>query len=217
VAVYGLLTVISIVHSFFRMRDDPVARAQVMWVGLGIAIMAGYQFVSNTLFLSTNFGEFFFQTSWWMSLINGLVWLSLPTTVAIAVLRYRLFDIDVIIRRTLVYGGLTATLALTYFGSVLVLQNLLQALTGQSQSPVVIVVSTLAIAALFNPLRKRIQNEIDRRFYRRKYDAEQTLEAFTASLRQEVDLDEISQSLLAVTRETMQPEQISLWLKEPMP
>jgi hypothetical protein len=217
VAVYGLLTVISIVHSFFRMRDDPVARAQVMWVGLGIAIVSGYQFVSNTLFLSTNFGEFFFQTSWWMSLINGLIWLSLPTTVAIAVLRYRLFDIDVIIRRTLVYGGLTATLALTYFGSVLVLQNLLRVLTGQSQSPVVIVVSTLAIAALFNPLRKRLQNEIDRRFYRRKYDAEQTLEAFTASLRQEVDLDEINRSLLAVTMEALQPEQISLWLKEPMP
>jgi hypothetical protein len=215
VAVYGLLTVISIVHSFFRMREDPVARAQVMWVGLGIAIMAGYQFVSNTILLSTNFGEFFFQTSWWMSLINGLVWLSLPTTVAIAILRYRLFDIDVIIRRTLVYGGLTATLALTYFVSVLVLQNLLQALTGQSQSPAVIVISTLAIAALFNPMRKRIQNEIDRHFYRRKYDAEQTLEAFTASLRQEVDLDEINRSLLDVTMEALQPEKAWLWLRDP--
>jgi hypothetical protein len=214
VAVYGLLTVISIVHSFFRMRQDPVARAQVMWVGLGIAVMAGYQFVDNTILLSTNFGEFFFQTSWWMSLINGLVWLSLPTTVAIAILRYRLFDIDVIIRRTLVYGGLTVTLALTYFGSVLVLQNLLQALTGQSQSPVVIVISTLAIAALFNPLRKRIQNEIDRRFYRRKYDAKKTLEAFTTSLRQEVDLEEINRSLLAVTKETLQPENAWLWLRD---
>jgi hypothetical protein len=98
---------------------------------------------------------------------------------------------------------------------LLVLQNLLQALTGQSQSPAVIVISTLAIAALFNPLRKRIQNEIDRRFYRRKYDAEQTLEAFTASLRQEVDLDAINRSLLAVTMEALQPENASLWLRDP--
>ncbi len=215
VAVYGLLTVISIVHNIFRVRDDPVARAQAMWVGLGIAVIAGYQFASNLLLLSTNFEEFLTQRSWWMSLIDGLVWLSLPTFVAIAILRYRLFDIDVIIRRTLVYGGLTASLGLTYFGSVLVLQDLLQILTGQSQSPVVIVISTLVIAALFNPLRKRIQNGIDRRFYRRKYDTEQTLEAFTASLRQEVDLDEINQNLLAVTMEALQPENAWLWLRDP--
>jgi len=211
VALYGLLTVISIFHTFFRVRSDPVARAQAMWVGLGIAIMAGYQFLSNVLLLSTNFGGFY-ETSWWMSLIDGLVWLSLPITVAVAILRYRLFDIDVIIHRTLVYGSLTAALALTYFVSVLMLQNLLQALTGQSQSPVVIVISTLAIATLFNPLRKRVQNEIDRRFYRRKYDTEQTLEAFATSLRQEVNLDEISSSLLRAVQGAMEPEGVSLWL-----
>lgn len=145
----------------------------------------------------------------------GILWCTIPSALAISILHERLFDIDIIIRRTLVYGALTTTLALTYFGSVLVLQNMLQALNGQSRSPVVIVISTLAIAGLFNPFRKRIQNQIDLRFYRRKYDAQQTLEAFTSSLRHEVDLEEINRSLLDVTMKTMQPENASLWLRDP--
>jgi hypothetical protein len=146
--------------------------------------------------------------------IIGVLWWAIPISFAIAILRENLFDIDIIIRRTLVYGALTLTLGLIYFGDVLVLQWLLQTLTGQSQSPVVIVISTLAIAALFNPLRKRIQNNIDRRFYRRKYDVDKMLEAFAAQLRHEVDLDEISQSLLAVAAESMQPENARLWLRD---
>jgi hypothetical protein len=209
VAVYGLLTVISIVHSFFRVRGDLVARAQAMWVGLGIAVIAGYQFLNNVLLLSTNWVGFY-ETSWWMSLIDGLVWLSLPTVVAIAILRYRLFDIDVIIRRTLQYSLLTGLLALLYFGSVTLLQSLFSTFTG-SQSAIALVISTLGIAALFTPLRRRIQSFIDQRFYRRKYDTEQTLEAFAISLRQEVNLEEISRNLLGVVQGAMEPEGASLW------
>ena len=212
VALYGLLTVISIVHSFFRVRSDPVARAQVMWVGFGIALMAGYQFVSNVLLLSTNFG-IFYGRSWWMSLIDGLVWLSLPITVAVAIMRYRLFDIDIIIRRTLQYTLVTGLLALIYIGSVILLQSLFTAVGGQ-QSPVVIVLSTLIIAALFNPLRSRIQDFIDRRFYRRKYNADQALSRFMDTARNEVELEKLNEAMLGVVKETMQPEQVSLWLKE---
>jgi hypothetical protein len=124
-----------------------------------------------------------------------------------------LFDIDVIIRRTLVYTVLTAILALVYFGLVILLEGALRTLV-ESSGQVVTVISTLAIAALFNPLRHRIQDFIDRRFYRRKYDSRQMLETFASSLRQEVDLDEISQSLLAVVVKTMQPENVSLWLPD---
>jgi hypothetical protein len=214
VAVYGLLTVLSIVHSFFRMRDDPVARAQLMWVGLGIAVMACYQFVSNTILLSTNFESFFLQTSWWMSLINGMVWLSLPTFVAIAILRYRLFDIDVIIRRTIVYSVLTGILAALYYSSVVLLQQIARLLTGQAgQSQLAIVVSTLGIAALFNPLRRRVQDIIDRRFYRQRYDAERTLDDFAARLRDETDLDVLSRQVEATVSKTMQPLKVQLWLR----
>ena len=131
-----------------------------------------------------------------------------------AILRYRLYDIDLIINRALVYGSLTATLALVYFGGVATTQTLFHALTGQEQFPqLAVVVSTLAIAALFNPLRRRIQASIDRLFYRKKYDAAKTLEGFSAKLRDETDLDELYGSLVSVVRETMQPEHVSLWLR----
>jgi hypothetical protein len=136
-----------------------------------------------------------------------------PTAIGFAVLRYRLYDIDLVINRALVYGSLTAALALVYFGGVATIQSLFRALTGQVQQPqLAVVVSTLAIAALFNPLRRTIQAFIDRRFYRRKYDAARTLSAFSARLRDETDLEQLSADLLSVVRETIQPEHVSFWL-----
>jgi hypothetical protein len=140
--------------------------------------------------------------------------LLIPLSLGFAILRSRLWDIDIIINRTLVYGALTGTLALIYVGLVIGLQSLLHRLTGQVlDSPLVIVGSTLLIAALFQPLRHRIQNSIDRRFYRRKYDAARTLEAFAVDLRNEVDLNTLTEHLVAVVQETMQPAHISLWLR----
>jgi hypothetical protein len=142
--------------------------------------------------------------------------LLLPLSIGIAILRYRLWDIDRVINRTLVYGTLTALLALIYCGCVVLLQHLVNGATGQvGQSPLVIVASTLAIAALFQPLRHRIQQIIDRRFYRRKYDAAKIVEAFSATLRNEVDLNQLREHLISVVQDTMQPSHISLWLREP--
>lgn len=131
----------------------------------------------------------------------------------LAILRYRLWDIDLLINRTLVYTSLTATLAFVYLGLVLLLQRAFFLLTGQQQSEPVLVVSTLIIAALFQPLRGRIQTIIDRRFYRRKYDATRIITAFSETLSREVDLDQLSEHILAVVQETMQPSQVSLWLR----
>ena len=129
-------------------------------------------------------------------------------------LRSRLFDIDVVINRTLVYGSLTLMLVLVYFGGVTATQALFSALTGQQRLPqLAVVVSTLAIAALFNPLRRRVQAFIDRRFYRRKYDARKTLEAFTSRLREETDLNALGDDLVGVVRKTIQPAHASLWLR----
>jgi len=134
--------------------------------------------------------------------------------VGVAILRYRLYDIDWIINRTLVYGSLTAILLGAYFGGVTATQALLRTLTSEKQLPqLVIVASTLVIAALFNPLRRRIQSFIDRSFYRSKYDARKTLEAFSAQLRNETDLEALGDDLVGVVRETLQPAHVSLWLR----
>jgi hypothetical protein len=156
------------------------------------------------------------------SSVGGYIWgvffglsiIALPAAIGIAILKYRLYDIDIIINRTLVYGSLTATLALAYFGGVTATQALFSTLTDQQELPqLLIVASTLVIAALFNPLRRRIQSFIDRRFYRRKYDARKTLEAFSAKLRDETDLEALNEELVGVVRETMQPAHVWLWLR----
>ncbi len=138
----------------------------------------------------------------------------MPVAIGFAVLKYRLYDIDLIINHTLVYGALTAALALIYFGGVTTVQAIFRALAGQEEQPqLAIVASTLLIAAIFNQLRHRIQAFIDRRFYRRKYDARKTLKAFSAKLRDETDLVALNNELVGVVRETMQPAYVSLWLR----
>jgi hypothetical protein len=148
--------------------------------------------------------------------LGSMLWsvsiMGVPLAVGVAILKYRLYDMDIIINRTLVYGSLTTLLALMYFGLVLLLEALTQPLTGQEHNDLVIVVSTLIIAALFMPLRRWIQAFIDRRFYRRKYDAALTLASFSEHVRDEVDLEDLTGRLVQVVEETMQPEHVSLWL-----
>jgi hypothetical protein len=149
-------------------------------------------------------------------LLDVTTFVALYVAMGIAILRHRLYDIDVIINRTLVYSALTATLVALYFGGIVVLQRLFEALAGE-KSTLAVVASTLVIAALFNPLRRHIQSFIDRRFYRRKYDAIKTLEAFSSKLREETDLEALSDDLVGAVKETMQPAHTSLWLRPDPP
>jgi hypothetical protein len=211
--VVGSMVIIQIYR--YRHVSTPVQRQQTKWVVSGVSIGVG------GFLLLTSLGHFFPSLLPVGGLANlianvlgiGLM-LLLPLSIGLAVLRSRLWEIDTIINRTLVYGTLTTTFALLYLGLVFMSQSLLRGMLNQD-SPLTIVASTLVIAALFQPLRKRIQAIIDRRFYRRKYDAQKMLDAFSATLRNEVDLDQLSEALVAVLQDTMQPSHVSLWLRKP--
>jgi hypothetical protein len=195
-------------------RAVGVERQQIKWFAYAAAIFAlGIVLIVIPLAIDTPPWY-----EWVGTAIFTAAGTAIPVAIGIAILRYRLYEIDTLINRTLVYGVLTATLVLVYFGSVAATQAIFRALTGQEEQPqLAVVVSTLVIAALFNPLRRRIQGFIDRRFYRRKYDAAKTLEAFSAKLRDETDLDALSDDLVGVVRETMQPAHVSLWLRPDTP
>jgi hypothetical protein len=210
------------VYRYLRVSNS-LQRQQTKWVVFGVSISIGayivLAFIVAIFFSSVSVS---LLAAILISTIAYLLLLLIPISIAFAILRSRLWDIDIIINRTLVYGSLTAILALVYFASVFALQALLSVFTGHlslgAQSPVVIVASTLGIAALFTPLRRRLQALIDRRFYRSKYDAARTIAVFSKTLNHEVDLNRLKEDLLAVVQETMQPRHVSLWLRnaEPM-
>jgi hypothetical protein len=171
--------------------------------------------VFSTLIFEPKFSDSTGTQPLWLGVLQDVELLSfagIPVAVGIAVLRYRLYEIDLLINRALVYGTLSAMLALIYVGGVVGMQAIFRAITGQ-ESTLAVVASTLAIAALFTPLRRRVQALVDRRFYRRKYDAAKTLTAFNNTLREETDLDSLDEQVLRVVRETMQPKHASLWLR----
>jgi hypothetical protein len=183
-------------------------RLQLKWVAYAAVLTAtcfATSFLATLLPGARIVADFFF-------LVGVAGFTGIPVAASVAILRYRLYEIDILINRTLVYGSLTVMLVAVYAGSIVILQGFLRALTGQ-ESQLAIVASTLAVAALFTPLRRRLQSFIDRRFYRRKYDAKKTLEAFSAKLRDETNLDALNNELVGVVKETMQPAHVSLWLR----
>jgi len=203
------LTVVAVLAQMVaRYRvGDFIARQQIKWLVIGIAAMLAAIAVGLLLTLLRG-------------LLIGAVLVTNASAfpllgIGVGMLRYRLYDVDLIIRRTAVYGLLTGALALIYFGSVIVMQSIAQGLTGQAgDSPLIIVASTLLIAAVFTPLRRRLQNAIDRRFYRRRYDAARTLAQFAQRARDEVELEALSGELVRVVHETMQPDRVTVWLKD---
>jgi hypothetical protein len=194
----------AVIVRFRKSRGDE--RQQIKWFAYAVAVMVVLFTLGQSLGLT--------QVVLVAPLVFALPLTGLPVAAGIAILKYRLYEIDILINRTLVYGSLTVMLIALYFGGVVLLQSVFVALTGE-QSTLAVVASTLLIAALFNPLRRRIQAFIDRRFYRRKYDARKTLEEFSVKLRDETDLEALNVELVRVVRETMQPERVSLWLREP--
>jgi hypothetical protein len=206
------LPVVVQVYRYVRIYDA-VQRQQTKWFVFGVSVVISLLSIEGVLGVLA-------PGSPWYQLFNGpmwlLVWTVLLLSVSIPILRYRLWDIDVIINRTLIYGSLTVLLVAIYIGLILALQALVHAVTGSlSQQPLVIVASTLVIAALFQPLHRHLQTLIDRRFYRHKYDAVKVMAAFNSTLRNEVDLDQLREQLLTVVTETMQPSHVSLWVRKP--
>jgi hypothetical protein len=215
-----LASAVSLVLRYRRSGGEQ--REQIKWIAFAAS-------VAGLLYLIAIVSPFIFApeivsgggrlppTPLWVELLFSVAvtaFAGVPVAIGIAILRFRLYDIDVVINRTLVYGSLTAMLTLIYFGGVATVQAIFRAITDQEEQPqLAIVVSTLVIAALFTPLRRRIQSFIDRRFYRRKYDTVKTLAALSAKLRDETDLDALSDDLVGVVKETMQPSHVSLWLR----
>ena len=215
----GLTVIGAMFAQIYRYRrvSSPTERQQTKWVLFGILswlVLMGIVSIPYSFELNLPPGS---PRPWWALVSSTGWWLTLtivPLTLSVAVLHYRLYDIDLLINRTLVYGSLSATLALIYFAGVATTQAVFRVLTGhQEPSQLAIVGSTLVIAALFNTLRRRIQSFIDRRFYRRKYNARMILESFSEKLRDETDLESLNDDLLNVVAETMQPSSVSLWLR----
>jgi hypothetical protein len=221
IPVVGLTWGSTMVVQLYRYRRaySPVERQQTKWLVFGVSVAVLIEVISSVaaiLVPGLNAADSPYQLL--SGFFAGLMFMAIPLALGTAILRYRLWDIDVIIRLTLIYGALTAILAAVYFGVVIAAQSLGEQLTGELSPPAwVIVLSTLLIAALFNPLRHLLQTVIDRRFYRSKYDAVRTLEAFAMTLRTELDLAELSAHLLDVVQETMQPTHVSLWLRGDSP
>lgn len=209
----------------YRRVSSPVERQQTKWVvfGFGITAVGTAAFALPPLLFpdsinpislpTSSVADFIYRVPF--NLTFGFIPLSaLPISMAVSILRYRLWDADLVITRSVAYGGLTATLLVIYFGSVVLLQGTFRATTGQD-SPLAIVASTLLIAVLFTPLRNRLQLSVDRRFYRRKYNADRSLSAFSAVVREAVDMDSLSEELLEVVQRTVQPSSVELWLRRP--
>ncbi len=205
VAVYTLFAslFVGVLSIIVRYRKSTgVERKQLKWFFFGTLLFGAY-LVSDIIYELPGV---------WESVKEAIAFSILPVSIGIAIVRHQLFDIDILIRRTLIYSIITAMLALFYFGAVIVLQQVFRAITGAGDD-LAIIISTLTIAALFNPLRHRVQDTIDHRFYRRKYDAQKVLERFAATVRDEVELEKLTGELLNVVNETMQPTSVSLWLK----
>jgi hypothetical protein len=206
-----IFPMLGIVALFLRWRRSTgEMRQQIKWVAFFFATIGTMFFAVEVI------GSFFYPAIFegWFYLFDVVVFIvGLPIVFGLAIFKYRLFDIDIIIRRTLVYSVVTLALVLVYFGSVVLLQGVFTAVTNTS-SPLAIVISTLLIAAIFQPLRRRVQDVIDRRFFRKKYDAQQVLAQFAETARDETDMDALQAELLHVVQETMQPTHISLWVKK---